>query len=256
MIAAQDKIRGGFMSPLLDRSKAKESGFAQVRSAIRKLEGNVDVMEFGQWSGGRDADGKLLPPKEFLEVKLSNVHILEASEPLSMDVEGKEFTFRINCSDSKGSFWVEAFLKSAEDLKVLIPEGLVNKRVTFEKYTLVAKNSSLGVAQPKFNSTNYIIRAVGNMVAGTAVPNIPPAGVAGTAPTPAPASEVDPMDIALELAVGKTEAQFRTAISLDPRLAGNSILPLAKAGAVTSALVKDGKLVEVKSGNKTVYAKP
>jgi hypothetical protein len=64
------------------------------------------------------------------------------------------------------------------------------------------------------------------------------------------------MAIAEELAVGKTEAQFRTAISLDPRLAGNSILSLAKAGAVTSALVKEGKLKEVKAGGKTLYARP
>ena len=230
------------MSPLWDRTQAKDAGFAQVRDAIQAIEGNVDSLTYDMWPSGFGDDGKPKPPKEFLEVKLSNVHVLEASEELSMDVEGKEFSFRVNCSESRGTFWVEDFLKSADDLKIVMPEGLKGKRVIFKKATRIAKN-------PKFTVSNFIIAGVGN-VTKTSAP-------AGGTTTPAPAAPTaDPMDIALELAIGKTEAQFRTAISLDPRLAGNSILSLAKAGAVTSALVKEGKLVEVKQGAKTIYAKP
>jgi len=233
------------MSPLLDRNKAKESGFAQVRAAIIAMEGDVDSATFDQWAGGRDKDGKPIAPREFLEIKLSNVHILEASELLSMDIEGKEHNFRINCSDSKGSFWVEEFLRSADELKLIIPESIVGKRVQFKKVTRIAKNT-------KFNSTGYVITSVRDITKTTAPVGTPVPTQQPVAPPPA----VDAMAIAEELAVGKTEAQFRTAISLDPRLAGNSILSLAKAGAVTSALVKEGKLKEVKSGGKTLYARP
>ena len=64
------------------------------------------------------------------------------------------------------------------------------------------------------------------------------------------------MELACELAVGKTEAQFRSAISLSPKFVSSPLLPIAKAGLVTAALLKEGKLVEVKEGNKTIYRRP
>jgi len=62
------------------------------------------------------------------------------------------------------------------------------------------------------------------------------------APTP---STTDPMAVALKLALGKTEAQFRTAIAIDPQFANSPLLPMAKAGVISQALVNEGKLVIV-----------
>jgi len=48
---------------------------------------------------------------------------------------------------------------------------------------------------------------------------------------------------ALELAVGKTEAQFRSAASLHPKLRGSPILSLIRAGLFSQALIANGKIV-------------
>ncbi|KKK75878.1 hypothetical protein LCGC14_2869300, partial [marine sediment metagenome] len=66
----------------------------------------------------------------------------------------------------------------------------------------------------------------------------------------------DQMVMAIELAVGKTEAQFKSAISVDERFAQSQLLSLAKAGMVTLSLVKEGKLVQVGEGAKAVYQLP
>ena len=226
--------------PIYKRSEAKESGWSQVRAALTKFEMNVAIAEDGKWGDG----------KEYLEIKGTNLHVLEASEELSMDVEGQEFNFRENCSMSNGSFWVDEFLASADENKILLPDGLINKRVTFLKKTKLAFNKD-GTPNPKYNSTNYVIAGVAPIVAGVAP--------VASAPVVAPAvvaSVEDPMAIALELAVGKTETQFRSAIGLHPLFANSPLLGMAKAGMVTLSLVKEGRLVEVKDGNKTVYAKP
>ncbi len=234
--------------PLTDRSQAKESGFAQVREAMQKFVGTVDSAEFGQWGGALiDEGGKPIPPKEFLEIICSNVEVLEVSEELVMSVE--EWNFRVNCSEFKGSFWVDKFLESADRAKILIPDDLVGKRITWEKASM-----SFTIKERDITQTNFVIAKV------EAAPKSKP-----TVVTKAPAEEVPveegegtvhSMDAALELAVGKTEAQFRTAVALDPQFSGSPLLPLAKAGAITQALITEGKLVIVKEGNKQVYQKP
>jgi len=249
------------MTPITNRSEAKEGGFAQVREALVSFEGDVvaqdargNKTEFGMWGGKLiGEDGKPIPPKEYLQVVCANVVPLEVTEELSMDIS-EGWTFRVNCSDYKGSFWVDAFLASADKNKVIIPEELINKRVLFKKFTLEARD-------PKYNSTNYVIDKVSK--AATAAPKI----VAKTTAAPAAASieevtaeavEVlsnDPMEIALELAVGKTEQQFRSAVALHPEFINSPLLPLAKAGAITRTLVNDGKLKLVIQGNKQVYQK-
>jgi len=236
--------------PLTDRSQAKESGFAQVRAALQKFKGDVTSAEFGQWGGELvDEKGRVKPPREFLEIETTNVEVLEVTEELSMEIE--EWNFRENCSEYKGSFWFEKFIDSMDKFKIPVPDGLVGKRITWEKVTLEAVKGD-GTRQPQYDSTNFIVVGVEEI---TAAPKAIPAVVAkpvATAPVEvsAEAAEatpdtVDGMAVALDLAVGKTEAQFRTAISLKPELAGNPILPLAKAGIVTQALVNDGKLVLV-----------
>jgi hypothetical protein len=235
---------------LTDRSQAKESGFAQVREALLSFEGDVDSAEFGQWGGTLiDDEGKPLPKKEFFEISCSNVNVLEVSEELSMPIE--EWNFRVNCSDYVGSFWVEKFLASADEQKVQIPDGLVNKRVTFKKETLKAFDRA-GNPTPKFDSTNYIIAGVREKDSGGAVS----APVQEQTDAPAQAPTEDPMEALLDIAIDKTETQFRTAVGLDPRFAGSPLLSLAKTGAITQSLVNDGKLALVKSGNKEVYKRP
>ena len=252
------------MSPITDRSQAKESGFAQVREAMTKFEGDVVKAEFDQW-GGKLIDeetGKPIPPREFFEISCENVEVLEVTEELAMEVN--EWNFRVNCSDFKGSFWIERFLESADKFKILIPDGLVGKRVTFAKVTLEAVDGK-GVRKPKYDSTNFIIEAIKD--APKAAPNIKPkvAPQATQAAEPeeevpveetAAAPEGDPMEAAMNLAVGKTEAQFRSAIGLHQDFINSPLLPLAKAGLITQSLVKDGKLVEVQEGNKTIYQLP
>lgn len=232
--------------PLTDRSKAKEGGWAQVRAAMLKFSGDVVSAEWGQW-GGQLIDentGKPLPPKEFLEINCENVEVLEVTEELSMEVT--EFGFRVNCSDYKGSFWIERFLESTDKFKLLVPDDLAGKRMTFEKQTLVAED-------PKYNSTNFVIVGVDGASKKT-TPKIrkatqEPTEVSGESEQ---TSGADPMEVACELAVGKTEAQFKTAIALHPVFVGNPLLNLAKAGMLTKALVDDGKLVEVDG----IYQKP
>jgi len=239
--------------PLTKRDEAKESGFAQVRAALQSFEGDVVSAEFGKW-GGKLIDeetGKPLPAREFLEVKCVNVKVLTVSEELAMPID--EWGFRVNCSDFKGSFWVEEFLASADEAKLLIPDDLVDKRIVWEKVTLEASDRD-GVRTPKFDSTNFVIGSIKGAAGATPQVVAPVAATAQEAVAATPAE--DPMAIALELAVDKTETQFRSAISLHPSFVNSELLPLAKAGAITQALVKEGKLVEVQEGNKTIYKKP
>ena len=251
------------MSPVTNREQAKEGGFAQVREALIAFEGDVVAKDargnetgFAQWGTQVGDDGKPRPPKEYLQIACVNVKVIESTEDLSMDIS-EGWTFRENCSDYKGSFWVDAFLLSADKNKVLIPDGLIGKRFLFRKFTLEAFDKN-GQPNTKFNSTNYIIEKVlGN--AGTYVAPAPAQAaqtvVAQTVAAPQVTATVDPMTVALELAVGKTEAQFRTAVALNPVFAGSPLLPLAKAGAITQTLVNEGKLVLVTQGTKQIYQK-
>jgi len=253
------------MSPLLDRNKAKEGGFAQVREALIAFDGDVvevnsrgDKTEFATWGTSLDDSGKPKAPKEFLQIVCVNVVPTEVTEDLSMDItEG--WTFRVNCSDFKGSFWVDAFLESADKFKIQIPEGMIGKRLSFRKKTLEAKNKN-GTVDPKFNSTNFIIIGfAGNTptVAAKSKPatqsTLPLQETPAPASVPTPVSQIDYMEIARNLAVGKTEQQFRSAIGLDPNFANSPLLPLAKAGAITQSLVSEGKLKVVQQGSKQVY---
>jgi len=238
--------------PLTDRSKAKPSGFAQVRAAMNKFEGDVVAAEFGQWGGKLiDDDGKPVPPREFLEISCVNVEVLEVTEELSMAID--EWNFRVNCSEFEGSFWVEKFLESADRFKVQIPDELIGKRVVWEKVTLEAKDA-------KYNSTNFVIAGIKEIQAAKTAPAI----VARAVPEEAPAAiaetpdvgSSDPMEIAAGIAVGKTEAQFRSAIATNPQFVNSPLLSMAKAGAITQALVNEGRLIVVKDGTKDVYQKP
>ena len=237
--------------PITNRNEAKEGGFAQVRAALTKFKMDVTSAEWGQWGGKLvDNEGKPLPPKEFLEITGTNFVALETTEPLSMEVT--DWNFRVNCSDYKGSFWVEKFLESADRFKVLIPDGLVGKTVTFQRVTLEAFDRN-GNHTPKFDSTNYVIAGI----EGESTPTPAKAPVKTTTPKPAPAEAQvqdapDPMGACIALAVGKTEAQFRTAAQMNPALA--PLLPLIKAGHVTQSLINEGKLTLVDKDGQQVYA--
>jgi len=247
--------------PITDRGKAKEAGFAQVREALQSFEGDVVSAEFGQWGGKLvDDDGNIVPPKEFLEVDCVNVKPLTVTEELSMDIS-ERFTFRVNCSDYKGSFWVEDFLASADKHKLLIPDDLTGKRIIWTKAV-----REYNIRGKVVSTSNFIIAGV----KATGVPEVLPKAArvqqAVKAKEVYPTEDVDvtagrpevedPMALALELAVGKTETQFRSAVSLHPSFVSSPLLPLAKAGAITATLVKEGKLVEVQEGTKVVYREP
>lgn len=251
--------------PITDRSQAKESGFGQVREALVRFVGDIVSAEFDKWGGKLvDDDGKVISPREFLEITCVNVEVLEVTEELSMAID--EWNFRVNCSDFKGSFWIEEFLASADKAKLLIPDGLVGKRVTFKKVTLEAFDKD-GAAKPQYNSTNFVIDSVeggkktapkvtvkAKAVAPVVQAQAEPEEV--TAETAEGTSDDDPMSQCTVLAIGKTEKQFRSAVALSPALLNSPLLPLAKAGAVTASLVSEGKLVLVGDGEKAVYQLP
>ena len=244
--------------PLTDRSQAKESGFAQVREALQKFEGTVASAEWGQWGGKLfDDDGKPIPPKEFLEIVNVDVQVLEVTEELSMPID--EWTFRVNCSEFNGSFWVDKFLEATDKFKLLVPEDLISKRIVWEKATMTFNIKGKEVTQ-----SNFIIVGVKSQVVTKPAPAVVPK--ATIAPQPDTEGEAvvaeeapvanDPMEAACNLAIGKTEAMFRSAISLDPAFQGSPLVPLGKAGAITQALVNEGRLVLVQEGNKQVYKRP
>ena len=246
--------------PVYNKADVKKGGFQQVREALVKFEADVVATEDGQWGGTLlGDDGKPLPPKEFLEIKCMNVKVLETSEPLTMDLNGQDFSFRINCSDYDGSFWVDEFLASADKLKILLPDGIVGKRVIWKKakhvWTIKGKETSY---------SNFVIDGVvgpsmiGTAPVGTPAPNptVSSSVQVGTQiplPITTPTEQVDPMAVAADIAVGKTETQFRSAIALHPAFANSPLLALAKAGAITQTLINEKKLILVANGTKQVY---
>lgn len=211
--------------PITDRSQAKEGGFAQVRDALQKFKGLVTDIQWGQWGGQLvDDQGKKKPPRDFLEVTCTDVEVLETTEELAMDISEK-FTFRVNCSDFKGSFWIDMFLASADAFKILIPDGLKGKVITWEKQTLEAKD-------PKYNKTDWVIVGVENAPAGSTTKKVVSA-------------PIDPLEVVFNLALGKTEGELQGAINNSPALAGTPSFPLAQNGMLTQALIKAKRLVVV-----------
>jgi hypothetical protein len=228
--------------PLYDRSQAKESGFAQVRDAMVAFEGDVVAVEEGQWGQSQYDREANRAPKEFIEVKCMNVKVLEVTEELSMIPT--EWDFRVNTSMSKNSFWVEMFLKSADDNKVLLPAGIIHKRILWKKASMPYKIRAKGDEPEKEgNSTNFIIEKVIGDVGATPKVAVKVASKSAPAPVAAPVSaQVDLMAVAIELAVGKTEEQFRDAASKHPQFAASPLLPLAVSGGITQALLNGKKL--------------
>lgn len=229
--------------PITDRSQLKAGGFAQVRAALLKFEGDVTRAEFDQWGGKLlDEDGNPLPPREFLEVECTNNTVLEVSEDLSMDIE-ERFSFRVNCATATGSPW-DIFLESADKAKLLVPDDFVGKRIIWKKVEVPG-------SEPKYTTNIFVIDKVKTATVVKSAPKV----VAKAAPAPVKevaaeeeevettSGTIDPMQAAMVLAVGKTEQQFRTAIGLDPTFQNSPLLPMAKAGVITQALVNEGKLV-------------
>jgi len=230
--------------PIYKQDEAVEGGWAQVRKAMTKFEGDVVRVEEGKWpTGGFDAEtGKPFLPKEYFEITCADVKVLETSEELEMEVDGREFSFRVNCSNAKNSFWVEDFLGSADKVGLLMPDGLLGKRLVFLKYTREA-------GEVKFNYTNYII----DSVLGDAKSPLKADDVPAVPTQPAPPPATDGMKEALELAVGKTEDQFKTAARTNTIILSAQLLPVIQAGALQRSFVETGQLVVDEDG---VYQKP
>ena len=224
--------------PEYDKSKAVKSGFAQVKEALQSFEGDVVSVVEGKYPPRLDEDGKPMAEKEYLEISCINVGNITASEELSMAIE--DWNFRVSCSLAEGSFWMEDFLPSVDKHKINLPKGLEGKRVVWKKVTRKG-------TVPIYDYTSFVIDKVMEVqVSG-------PTAVA-TAPEPTGKPD-DPMVVACDLAVGKTETQFRSAISLHPSFVNSPLLKLAKTGAITNALVEEGKLVVEGEGDMAVYKK-
>lgn len=244
--------------PIFDRNQAKESGFAQVRGALEKFKGDVVNVRVDEYPPSRGDDGRPMPGAEYMEIELVNVEVLEVNEELSMPIE--EWNFRITCSPYNGSFWVDYFLASADKFKIQLPEGLKGKRVTFHRvqWEFTRKNGEV------VRNSNFVIAGIeGSTTSATPAPKVVSKTSEPTGTEEAPAAEeageptpVDPMAIARDTAIGKTEAQFKTAIATNPIFANSPLLSMAKSGMITKALVDEGKLVLVKQGKSEVYQLP
>ena len=258
MCISQNKIKEKKMTPVTKRSEAKEGGFAQVRAALTGFIGDViavnprgETTGFDSWGTGTYPDGSPKAAKEFFQIVCTNIEPKDFNEPLSMDIS-ESWTFRVNCSDYKGSFWIDAFLKSADENKIQIPDGLIGKRVYFKQFTLEAFDKA-GNPAPKFNATNFIIHQI--IGEGTSeVAQTPATNTPAAVPTPAVASTEEALVVALNLAIGKTEQQFRSAASIHPSFVNSPVLGLIKTGVITQSLINDGKIKLVSDGTKQVYA--
>lgn len=220
--------------PIIKREELKAGGFAQIRAALQSFEGDCIKAEFGMWGGKLvDDEGNPVPPREFLEVESTNVIPTEVTEELSMDIS-LQFSFRINCSEATNTIW-DRFLESADKAKLLVPKGLIGKRISWRKVTVEG-------TEPRFTTSNFIIDKVKQAAPKVVKPVV--VGIAKPVALPL-AQEVadDPMILALGLAIGKTEQQFRSAASLHPQFIGSQLLPLIKAGLASQALIADGKMV-------------
>lgn len=231
--------------PITDRSQLKESGFAQVRAALQRFEGTVVSAEFDKYPPRRDDDGNPMPEKEYLEITCTGVEVLEVTEELSMDIE--EWNWRINCSEAKGTTW-DKFLESADNAKLQIPDELEGKRIVWAKVTIPG-------SVPMYDASNFIIESV--KAAPKATPKVSPKVPAPvqsqkTSPSEESPETGDLMEVALDIAVGRTEAMFRSKLTLDDRFHDDPLLPLAKSGLLTKSWIDEGKLVLV--GSK--YQKP
>jgi hypothetical protein len=241
--------------PIYDKTKAKPAGgFQQVRKALKRFEGDVIKAEIGVYGGGQDPNGKPLPPKEYLEIDTINNTVLEVSEPLSMDIS-ESYSFRINCSEKDNSFWVAEFLTSAEANKILLPDGLLNKHVTWKQVIKESKDKK-GNVDHNFDATGMIIVSVVPIQPGNNPNSTNPPQTAGNPVQAAVVTLEAFMAIITDLAIGKTEAQFRMAVPLDVRLASNqALVQMAKAGVLTANLLKEGKLKEETVDGKVIYQK-
>lgn len=203
------------------REEAKNSGgFAQVRKALNIFEGTVLDAQFGQWDAGR----------EYIEITTGDNIPIEVTEDLDMDITSK-YNFRINCSESPRSFYIADFLEACDKLKLIVPDDLIGKRIRWRK---VRREAS----KPEFSTENFIPETVLGSDLLVQAPSLQP-----VATPQAEKAEFDPIQAMLSLAVGKTEKQFRTAVSLDPRFQGSPLLAMAKMGAVTETFIKEGKLI-------------
>jgi hypothetical protein len=217
--------------PVTKTEDAKQGGFQQVREALEKFEGDCVGVEYGQWGGKLvDDNGKPLPPREYYEILSANNAVLLSTEELSMDISEK-FSFRVNCSEYRGSFYIDDFLGSIEKQGLLFPDGLVGKRLVWQKFTHEAKN-------PMYNSVNFILeKVVGDAKIPSPVPQENSAKVSSSGNT-----DMNLTDIVLNLAVGKNPTQLRNALNLQPELRASSLFPLIQSGALVKDLVEGGRL--------------
>ena len=215
--------------PITKKDQAKEGGFQQVRNALQEFVGDVTDAKFAEWGPSQFSERR----REYLEVSCTNLQIVKTSEELSFIPT--VFSFRVNCSDYVGSFWVDNFLDAADKAQLLIPDDLVGKRIRWVKAKKVYEIKGEEVIVENF--------VIGSIVEEERVA------------TPPQSTDEDLLAVAADLAVGKTEAQFRSALSVNPLFTGSPLLALAKSGLLAGALVQQGVLTQETKGNQTIYVK-
>lgn len=290
------------MTPIFDKAQAVDSGWEQLRKAMLSFEGDVIKVEFGEYPPTLNADGTQRGAREFMDVTCRNWKAITVTEVLNFFPE--EFSFRVNCSSGKGSFWVDEFLESADRNRIILPNGLLGNRILWirvdKPWTVKEKSGVtsgyvidrvLGLAAPVVAAAVVpipvaasitpaaVIAAVPTIAQVPVVTPIPVVGapvvvasvtpvvaapvvvpvtpvVVPVTPLPAEATVTDPLAIACDLAVNKTEEQFQAAIGLHPSFVGTPLLDLAKAGAITQTLVDSGRLKRaIDTAGQTVYIK-
>ena len=201
---------------LTNRKDAKSSGLAGVRQAIEVIEGDVVDETEGVWEKSQYGEGQT-----YVQIDMENCIVKEGLEPIELFDD--RFSFRINTSDYKGSFWEEEFLKSCDDSKVLAND-LVGKRIRFKKVTHT------------WEWRDGTIRTKRDFVIDTILV------------TDKKEKEEVGDDYCLRLATGRSVNAFKVACSADPLLRRSpELLETIKTGIWLQSMIKAGKLA-VKDG--------
>lgn len=205
--------------PIWNTKDIKDTGIRAVKEFIGTM---VGLPKFGKWENSNT---------DYAEFNFEDVEIIESDVPVIL--KDDKFNFRLNYTEGKNSVWERFVLKPYEELGVELPSGLDGLRVHY-------KMTSIDCGKVKAGAKLLPGQKVGDDIKST---HFKPIEIVGGANSPK-----DYSAMAMALANGKTEAQFKTAILTDATLRK---VPEIKEG------VKDGSLVKgwVKAKLVTVDAK-
>lgn len=210
------------LTPIFKSEDAKKPvGYKEIREALEEFEADVLSVEIGKWTESKYGKKST---QEYFDFELSNLKVLKTNMPLPETLPDP-FNFRVNCSETVGSWWIEEFVKGCiEKLKITFPEDVQGKRATFKRAARAFEITRNKVKE-KVVTSNFIITKISGIVK-----------------TDTKVEEKDLNLLALELLNGKTEAQFLMNARLNPLFTGTPVLESIKSGEFLARMVAEGKV--------------